>query len=62
MFDRDSGLKRAEIIVFSPLSKQVPEGDEAADSVGPGVFLDRFDGDEGDKVFFYRADRYAIYL
>lgn len=41
---------------------KVTEGDEAADSVGPGVFLDWFDSDEGDKVFFYRANRYAIYL
>ena len=25
------------------------EGNEAADGVCPGVFLDRFDGDEGDE-------------
>ena len=33
--------------IFSPLYEDALEGDEAADGVGPGVFFDRFDGDEG---------------
>lgn len=43
----DSGLKRCKKEVFSPLSEKVLEGNEAADGVCPGVFFDRFDGDEG---------------
>ena len=35
--------------VFSPLYEKVLEGDETADGVCPGVFLDRFDGDEGHE-------------
>lgn len=33
--------------VFSPLYEKILESYEAADGVCPGVFLDRFDGDEG---------------
>ena len=33
----------------SPLYEKILESYEAADGVCPGVFLDRFDGDEGDE-------------
>ena len=45
----DSGLKRRKKTVFSPLYEKILESYEAADGVCPGVFLDRFDGDEGDE-------------
>ena len=41
--------------VFSPLYEKILERYEAADGVCPGVFLDRFDGDEGYENVLVRA-------
>ena len=41
--------------VFSPLYEKILESYETADGVCPGVFLDRFDGDEGYENVLVRA-------
>ena len=40
---------------FSPLYEKILESYEAADGVAPGVFFDRFDGDEGYEDVLVRA-------
>ena len=47
---------------FSPLYEKILESYEAADGVCPGVFLDRFDGDEGYENVLVRefVEKYGI--
>ena len=58
----DSGLKRRKKTVFSPLYEKILESYEAADGVCPGVFLDRFDGDEGYENVLVREflEKYGV--